>query len=199
MIAFLEGEVIEKDEHSLVIQTGGVGYRVEISTQTLSEISAGTSGVRLLIYHHFTDSDQRLFGFLEKREKRLFEHLITVKGVGPKLGLTIISGMDAGAIMEAIVEKDIQGLSRIPGIGKKTAERIVLELKEKMIGSAAESTAAGADSSAGSREEAIAALEALGFRNREAESAVMAAVKSNSGAGVSEIVKKALIELKAKK
>src|SRR5690625_7272889 len=87
----------------------------------------------MLIFNHITENDQRLFGFITEKEKNLFERLITVKGIGPKLGLTILSGMPAPALMEAIVTQDINSLVTIPGIGKKTAERMVLELKDKLI------------------------------------------------------------------
>lgn len=196
MIAFLDGKLEVKKSNYAVLNVNGVGYRIEISTTTFEQLPATGKHVRLLIHHHITDSDQRLFGFFSEQEQRLFEYLITVKGVGPKLGLTIMSGMKASVLIESIVQQDQQGLSRIPGIGKKTAQRIILELKDKIM----ETLGAGepvADHGASSnREEAISALEALGFRKRDAEKAVMSVIGDNGEAGVSEIVKLALTQLK---
>ena len=127
MIAFLKGYVEALSPDEVLMDVQGVGYRVEISAQTFEQLSPETE-VKLLIHHHITDNDQRLFGFYSKDEKKLFEKLITVKGVGPKLGLTIVSGLPAGLLIEAIATSDIATLSRVTGIGKKTAERISMEL-----------------------------------------------------------------------
>lgn len=192
MIAFLEGKLELKQSGFAVINILGIGYRVEISTTTYEHLPAAGEEVRLLIHHHITDSDQRLFGFFSEQEKKLFEYLITVKGVGPKLGLTIMSGMKAPVLIESIVQQDQQGLSRIPGIGKKTAQRIILELKDKILESIDVTGDTSDQQSSSIREEAISALEALGFKKRDAEKAVMHVVADNGNAGVPLIVKKAL-------
>ncbi|MEX2573555.1 MAG: Holliday junction branch migration protein RuvA [Balneolaceae bacterium] len=192
MIAFLQGILDIKKAHFVVINVGGVGYRVEISAQTYENLPSGGEEVRMLIHHHITDSDQRLFGFFSEREKQLFEKLITVKGVGPKLGLTIMSGLKAAVLIESIIQQDQAGLSRIPGIGKKTAQRIILELKEKMLESV-DSRDHSADGSVSNKEEAISALEALGYKKKDAEKAVMQISSEEGSADVSTIVKKALM------
>lgn len=195
MIAFLEGLLTEKENGFVILNVNGVGYRVDISLQTYEKLPAAGSGIKLLIHHHITDSDQRLFGFFTTQEQKLFEKLITVKGVGPKLGLTIMSGMQASMLVESIVQKDQQGLSRIPGIGKKTAERIILELKDKILeNTGLKERVDGSNPS--KREEAISALLALGFKKQRAEKAVMDIVGIDDRAEVQEIIKKALMQNK---
>lgn len=195
MIALLQGQIHTKEEGSCVLLVQGVGYRVHVSGQTLRSIPGKGGEVELLIYHHITESDQRLFGFADPTEMGLFEQLITVKGVGPKLGLTILSGLPASTLMEAIVSGDTGVLSGISGIGKKTAERMILELKDKLNtgGAVGGAVSQGALSS---HSEALSALEALGYRRRESEKALVAVSKNLEGASVAEIVKAALGELK---
>lgn len=192
MIAFLNGILHSKNEGELIIDVGGVGYSVEISSQTLGTLPETGKELRILIYHHITDSDQRLFGFATAKEKNLFERLITVKGIGPKLGLTILSGMPAANLMEAIVTQNTASLSGISGIGKKTAERMVLELKDKLFDESGPSVVTGSMQSRSKREEAVSALEALGFRKRDAEQAVQQIMAGGSDLTISEVVKQAL-------
>ncbi|MCC5907432.1 MAG: Holliday junction branch migration protein RuvA [Balneolaceae bacterium] len=196
MIAYLNGQIASKRENECILDVHGVGYLVEISSQTLETLPANGENAKLLIYHHITDSDQRLFGFTTQKEKNLFERLITVKGIGPKLGLTILSGMEAATLMEAIVTQNTSALSGISGIGKKTAERMVLELKDKLFDESQPSVVSG-DTQARSRlEEAISALEALGFNKRQASQAVNGIAGKMPKATVSDIVKQALAQLK---
>lgn len=196
MIAYLNGTLQQKTEEECIIDVSGVGYRVEISTQTLDTLPEIGKTLKLLIYHHITDNDQRLFGFASSKEKNLFERLITVKGIGPKLGLTTLSGMPAPALMEAIVTQDIKALSTISGIGKKTAERMVLELKDKLFDESQPSIVSGSTETRSKREEATSALEALGFSKNQASKAVNQISGKNPKASVSEIVKEALATLK---
>lgn len=196
MIAYLNGTLQQKTEDECIIDVNGVGYRVEISTQTLETLPDSGKKLKLLIYHHITDNDQRLFGFASNKEKNLFERLITVKGIGPKLGLTILSGMPAPALMEAIVTQDIKALSTISGIGKKTAERMVLELKDKLFDESQPSIVSGSTESRSKREEAVSALEALGFSMKQASQTVNQISGKNPKASVSDIVKEALATLK---
>lgn len=197
MIAYLNGILQQKSEEDCIIDVHGIGYRVEISSQTLETLPEKGSELKLLIYHHITDNDQRLFGFASNKEKNLFERLITVKGIGPKLGLTILSGMPAAALMESIVTQDIKSLSTISGIGKKTAERMVLELKDKLFDESQPSVVSGATETRSKREEAISALEALGFSKKQAAQSVNQIAGSNPEATVSEVVKEALATMKS--
>lgn len=199
MIAYLNGVLADKSTNEAVIDIQGVGYQVGISTQTFEQLPSTGEKLKLLIYHHFTDSEQRLFGFYSKREKNLFELVITVKNIGPKLGLAILSGLPADQITEAILQQDIGTLSQIPGIGKKTAERMVLELKDKigeLAGSTASAASAGGGKTTGVRQEAISALESLGYNKRSAEKAVTSALKNGFRDGtVTDLVKQALAQL----
>lgn len=198
MIAFLHGLLAEKHPNRAIIDVSGVGYEVGISTQTFASLPQLGSEVRLLTYHHMTESEQRLFGFLNNTEKSLFELLITVKGVGPRLALTMLSGMPARDIVASIARQDAIMLARTPGIGKKTAERLVLELKDK-VGSDSENfsaaTSMGKTIPGSPQSEAVSALEALGFKRVDAEKAVELSVADSSSDETGEIVRAALKRL----
>lgn len=196
MIAFLKGYIEEKREGEVILDVSGVGYEVEISSITQEQLESAGSEVKLLIYHHITDSDQRLFGFFSTDEKALFEKLITVKGVGPKLGLTILSGLPADQLIGAITNAEAATLSKVPGIGKKTAERIIVELKDKLAEYAASAGVTPTSSSeSGVMSEAISALEALGFKKKESEQAVLKALQNSGSEDASVVIKKALASL----
>ncbi len=190
MIAFLKGFVEEIEEGKVYLDVQGVGYGIEVSSQTIAQLKEGIE-VKLLVHHHITDSDERLFGFYTKQEKQLFEKLITVKGVGPKSGITIVSGLPAEHLVRAISTKDAASLSKVPGIGKKTAERIILELKDKLgeeVG-----VAGGVPASGGSTSDEVAsALESLGFKKTEAETAALKALQEEEIKTVPAAIKKAL-------
>jgi len=196
MIAYLKGKIVQKSEDRLILDVRDVGYGVEISNQTFQTLPEKGKELEILIYHHFTDSDQRLFGFTSQKEKNLFERLITVKGIGPKLGLTILSGMSAPELIQAIVTQNTSALSGISGIGKKTAERMVLELKDKLFVEGEPSLVSPGGEQLDKRSEAVSALEALGFKKRDAEKTVQSTVSADGSLTVSEIVKKALTEMK---
>ncbi len=197
MIAYLKGTVHAKSPEQLIVDVRDVGYSLEISTQTFEELPAEGEEIELLVYHHVTDNDQRLFGFITQNEKDLFELLITVKGVGPKLGLTILSGLPAEQITGAIVQEDKSALSKIKGIGKKTAQRMILELKDKMSEMVdATYSSGGATVSSNIKDEAVSALQSLGFKKRDSEEAVTLAARGDDLDGnVQELVKKALSQL----
>lgn len=198
MIAYLKGTLAHKTSDAIIVDVHDVGYEVEISSQTFEQLPAEGEELKLLIHHHITDNDQRLFGFFSNDEKELFELLNAVKGVGPKLGLKILSGLPAAQIIQAIVQSDKAALSRISGIGKKTAERMILELKDK-IGEMAAAATGQADLAVDGnlKEEAVSALESLGFKKRDAEKAVVAAARENSADGdVQILIKNALSQLK---
>lgn len=192
MIAYLKGHVEEIREDAVILDVNNTGYLIEASSTTLDQIRDAGSEIKLLTYHHFTDSDQRLFGFFTRSEKELFEKLITVKGVGPKSGLSILSGLPADQLIRAITGSDASTLSKVPGIGKKTAERIIVELKDKLEVPVTESGGQPLAGSSGVADEAMSALESLGFRKKESESAVMKAIKESGSDNASEVIKKAL-------
>src|SRR3979411_3195999 len=132
MIPHLRGRLLTKHPNQAIIETGGVGYDVTISIPTFSDLPSPGSEVALHIHTHVREDQIALYGFLRSSEKTLFEKLITVSGIGPKLAITILSGMAADEVVGAIRGNDIARLTRIPGIGKKTAERMVLELPDKL-------------------------------------------------------------------
>src|SRR5690349_22470667 len=134
MIAHLRGKLIARHPNQAIVETGGVGYDVTISVPTFSDLPPLGSEVALHIHTHVREDQLALYGFLRAEEKQLFEKLITVSGIGPKLAITILSGMQAEAMVAAIKGNNVALLTRIPGIGKKTAERMVLELRDKLEG-----------------------------------------------------------------
>ena len=132
MIALLRGTLIEKSPNQAIVEAGGVGYDVMIPVSTFTGLPDTGAEVRLKIHTHVREDALLLYGFLTTDEKTLFEKLIGVSGIGPKLGVTILSGMTAGDLIRAIRSGEVEKLVRIPGIGKKTAERMVLELRDKL-------------------------------------------------------------------
>src|SRR6516164_1369961 len=132
MIAHLRGKLISKHPNQAIVEAGGVGYDVAISVPTFSELPSVGSDVALHIHTHVREDAIALFGFLRADEKQLFEKLITVSGIGPKLAITILSGMPTSDMVGAIRANDHARLTRIPGIGKKTAERMCVELRDKL-------------------------------------------------------------------
>src|ERR1700723_2381908 len=132
MIAHLRGRLLSKTPNQAIVECAGVGYDVTISVTTFSALPNEGAEVTLHIHTHVREDQLALFGFAETQEKRLFEKLLTISGIGPKLAITVLSGIDSGRLVAAIRASDHGTLTRIPGIGKKTAERVVLELKDKL-------------------------------------------------------------------
>ncbi len=169
MIGSLRGSLREKTPEYVIVDVGGVGYQVYLPLPSFYEIGELGDEVVLRIYTHVRDDALRLYGFKDLPQQRLFEHLISVAGIGPKLAVTILSGMETDLLIGAIVDADIARLSTIPGVGKKTAERMALELKEKVEGLVPVTAAAGPR---GVRNDVLSALENLGYRPRDAERAL---------------------------
>ena len=176
MIAHLRGRLIFKRPNQAVIETGGVGYDVVISVPTFSELPGEGSEVSLFIHTHVREDAIALFGFLRAEEKQLFERLISVSGIGPKLAITVLSGMSFKAAVAAIRSNDVAALTRIPGVGKKTAERMVLELRDKLeqFGGA---VAPPARMSNPIEEDVLSALLNLGYQKVAVERAVAQAAQ----------------------
>jgi len=180
MIAHLRGKLLAKHPNQAVVETGGVGYDVTISVPTFSDLPAIGGEVTLHIHTHVREDLIALYGFLRPSEKRLFEKLITVSGIGPKLAITILSGMAADEMVSAIRGNDIARLTRIPGIGKKTAERMVLELHDKLPAEGvAEFRVTPAMSAV--EEDVLSALTNLGYQRAAAERALATVEKNGKG------------------
>ena len=175
MIAHLRGKLISKHPNQAIVEAGGVGYDVAISIPTFSELPSVGSDVALHIHIHVREDAIALFGFLRADEKQLFEKLITVSGIGPKLAITILSGMPTSDMVGAIRANDYARLTRIPGIGKKTAERMCVELRDKLEGFGAQQAVAAVSAV---EEDVISALTNLGYQRTLAQKAVERAVAS---------------------
>lgn len=180
MIAHLRGTLIAKHPNQAVIEAGGVGYDVTITVPTFSALPALGAGLALHIHTHVREDALALFGFLELQEKKLFERLIQVSGIGPKLAITILSGMAAAEMVSAIRAGDLARLTRIPGIGKKTAERMVVELRDKL---AAFGETPAVSAATPVEEDVLSALVNLGYPRPAAERALAAAGRSAAVAG----------------
>jgi len=180
MIAHLRGTLLTKHPNQVVVETAGVGYEVNISVPTFSELPANGSEVALHIHTHVREDVIALYGFLRPPEKALFEKLMTVSGIGAKLAITILSGMAADDMAAAIRGNDLARLTKIPGIGKKTAERMVLELREKLPAVSGISAPTVSTMSA-MEEDVLSALVNLGYQRAAAEKALQNAVKNGAG------------------
>jgi len=186
MIAHLRGRLLAKHPNQAIVETGGVGYDVTISVPTFSDLPAIGDEVTLHIHNHVREDLIALYGFLRPAEKRLFEKLITVSGIGPKLAITILSGMAADEMVKAIRGNDVARLTRIPGIGKKTAERMVLELRDKLPAEGVVESAVMPAISA-VEEDVLSALMNLGYQRAAAERA-LASVEKNGKATSFEVM-----------
>ena len=194
MIAHLRGTLMAKHPNQAVVEAGGVGYDVTISVPTFSGLPSLGSNIALHIYTHVREDVFALYGFLHPDEKQLFERLMTVNGIGPKLAITILSGMPADEMVKAIRGNDVARLTRIPGIGKKTAERMVLELRDKLAFAGAGDLTV-IPSLTAMEEDVLSALLNLGYQRANAEKAVTAVSKNGKGETFESIFREALAVL----
>ncbi len=181
MIAQVHGRLLRKGPQEAVVDVGGVGYRVTIPLSTFYRIGEPGEEVTLLTHTHVREDALALFGFLTAAEQALFERLIEVSGVGPKLAVAILSGIEAPDLVAALRSSDVVRLTRIPGVGKKTAERLVLELKDKVQGLAATEEPTPAAAAGSAKEDLVSALLHLGYSRPEAERGVDRALKEGEG------------------
>ena len=185
MIAHLRGRILEKSPNQATVECGGVGYDVTISVATFSALPAVGTEAALHVYTHVREDQIALFGFADRQEKRLFERLLTISGIGPKLAITVLSGISSDRLVSAIRAQDHATLTKIPGIGKKTAERVVLELKDKLddLATAIPETAGGGRRYGPVGDDALSALVNLGYPRAAAQKAIDAALEKDSSAG----------------
>jgi len=201
LIAQLTGKLVDKQPNTVIIDVGGVGYDVTIPLSTFYELGEPGIEVSLRIHTHVREDVLQLFGFWTPREKELFLKLTSVSGVGPKLAITMLSGMPAGELINAITNNDLVRLTSIPGVGRKTAERVVVELRDKLavisLEARAEDRAAreAASGDAAVRDDTIAALMALGYPKAIAERAVSFAVREEGERTIEAVLKRALRRL----
>lgn len=185
MIASLKGTVYSKKPEGVIVDVGGVGYHVNVSLSALTNIPAVGEVVSLHIYTHVREDAIQLYGFLTEEEKKVFVTLLGINGIGPRLGLAILSGMPVERFTEAVYNEDVSLLTTIPGLGKKTASRLILELKEKLPIAAVYSKEHPLST------DAVSALVNLGYKESLAKKAVEMAVKSGVNT-IEDVIKEAL-------
>jgi holliday junction DNA helicase RuvA len=195
VIAQLKGTLVEKSPTRLVVDVGGVGYDVLVPLSTFYGLGEPGSGVMLRIHTHVREDVIALYGFSTPLEQDLFERLIAISGIGPKLGLAVLSGIEPTDLIRAIRSQDVARLTKIPGVGKKTAERIGLELKDRLPAQA--TPAAGSVPASGRpedqlRDDLLSALVNLGYQSTAAEKAIDRALKASPDAGLEQALRDAL-------
>lgn len=189
MIASLKGIVQSKKPEGVIVDVSGIGYHVSVPLCSLGDIPEPGCSVFLHTYTHVREDMLQLFGFLTEEEQKVFKILMGISGIGPKLGLAILSGMPVQKFVESVQNEDVTMLSTIPGLGKKTASRVVLELKGKLPSLSDNGTSSGLEASAAG--DSISALVNLGYKKSLSESAVQKAL-DNGSAAIEDIIKEAL-------
>jgi holliday junction DNA helicase RuvA len=179
MIAHLRGKLIARHPNQAIVETAGVGYDVVISVPTFSDLPPLGSEVSLHIHTHVREDQLALYGFLRVEEKQLFEKLITVSGIGPKLAITILSGMPTDDMVNSIGGNDVARLTKIPGVGKKTAERMVLELRDKLP-AVGEQKVSAVPALTPIQDDVLSALVNLGYQRAAAEKALVGVDQTGS-------------------
>ena len=197
MIAHLRGRISDKHPNRVVVDVGGVGYDVFVPLSTFYGMGEPGSDIVLRIHTHVREDALQLYGFATPLEQELFERLIGVSGIGPKVALAVLSGIEPQELIRAIERGDLARLTAIPGVGKKTSERIVLELKDRLprVSAAAIAASDGDTQTAPLRDDVISALVNLGYHRPLAEKAAVSAVKVVPDAGFERTLKQALREL----
>lgn len=195
MIAFLRGRLLEKQPNRIVLDVNGVGYDVAVPLSTYYVLGEPAAEVSLRVHTHVREDALSLFGFATRLEQELFERLIAISGIGPKVALSVLSGIEPPEFVRAVQTGDVARLTSIPGVGKKTAERIVLELKDRLP-RAVVATPVGDDAApATTRDDLLSALINLGYHRPLAEKAVDAATKRSAGGDFEQLLRQALREL----
>lgn len=197
MIGLLRGRLLEKRPNQVILDVGGVGYLVAVPLSTFAALGELHAEVTLLIHTHVREDALALYGFLSQREKHLFELLLGASGVGPMLALKILSGMNVEELVPAIRTGDLARLTKIPGVGRKTAERMVVELKDKLDAVAIEAEKLAPASPAGVAADVKSALINLGYEERAADSAVAEAKRQAGSANFEKLLREALATLSA--
>jgi Holliday junction DNA helicase RuvA len=197
VIAHLRGRILEKHPNRIVVDVNGIGYDVAVPLSTFYQLGDAGADVSLRIHTHVREDALALYGFASALELDLFERLIGVSGIGPKLGLAVLSGIEPLDLIRAIEQADVARLTAIPGVGKKTSERIVLELKDRLPKVQVVAVAAGfmTEEPPALRDDLLSALVNLGYHRPLAEKAVAAAIKTTPDGGFERTLKQALREL----
>jgi holliday junction DNA helicase RuvA len=198
MIAFLRGRVLEKQPNRVIVDVQGVGYEVHVPLSTYYQIGESGADVALRVHTHVREESLQLYGFSTDLERQLFERLISISGIGPKLGIAVLSGMEPTDLVAAVQRGDVARLTGIPGIGKKTAERIVLELKDRVaqlvVAQPGEPAAVVSDSDR-LRADLLSALQNLGYHRPLADKVVDGVLSKESEPSFEQALKAALRNL----
>ena len=193
MIGYIKGKLVYFEDGVVILETGGVGYEINCSASVYKKLT-GEGGGEAYIYTAVKEDEISLFGFISAKEKKMFLNLISVNGVGPKLGITVLSYMDVEELAAKIVTEDVKGLSKVKGLGKKTAERIILELKEKISQTGVDlSAATPIEQDEEEEDDALSALLGLGFSKTES----IAALKQAKALGAVTVQQKIALALKS--
>ncbi|HEX5965087.1 MAG TPA: Holliday junction branch migration protein RuvA [Pyrinomonadaceae bacterium] len=204
MIAHLSGTLLSKNPNSVIVDVSGVGYEVNIPVSTFYELEDTGANVKLRIYTHVKEDALQLYGFKTSRERELFINFISVSGIGPKLGIALLSGMSADELIASIKSNNLARLTLIPGVGKKTAERLIVDLREKMTAlstsqveeeSGARPAMAEESTEDSVRSQALSGLMNLGYQRSAAEKAIDAALSEGGDISVESILKRSLRKL----
>lgn len=197
MIGFLRGRIADKQPNKLIVDVQGVGYEVHVPLSTFYDAGEEGADITLRIYTHVREDALQLYGFLTELERQLFERLIGISGIGPKLAIAVLSGMDPRDLLVAVQRGDVARLTSIPGVGKKTSERIVLELKDRLaqLPGTVAVEAVSANGVDRVRSDLLSALQNLGYHRPQAEKAIDATLQTMSDPTFEQALKAALREL----
>lgn len=195
MIAYLRGRIFEKHPNRIIVDVAGIGYDVAVPLSTFYGLGEPGGEIALRIHTHVREDTIALYGFATRVEQDLFERLIGTSGIGPKLALAVLSGIEPAELVHAIERGDVARLTAIPGVGKKTSERIVLELKDRLPKGETPLSPAGAAGAPALREDILSALMNLGYHRPLAERAVASAMKTVTDGDFERTLKQALREL----
>jgi Holliday junction DNA helicase RuvA len=198
MIAFLRGRVLDKHPNKLIVDVHGVGYEVHVPLSTYYDIGEEGADVSLRVHTHVREDALQLYGFLTALEQQVFERLIGISGIGPRLAIGVLSGIEPRELIAAVQRADVARLTAIPGIGRKTAERIVLELKDRLqqfAGAPPEAAAAPASPADRLRDDLVSALVNLGYHRPQAEKTVESTLKSGGDLGFEQALRRVLKDL----
>ena len=193
MIAHLQGKLVEKNPTEVIIDCNGVGYHVNISLHTYS-LLPNSDAIKLFTYLQIKEDSHTLFGFVEKSEREIFKMLLSVSGIGASIARTMLSSLEPKQIIQAIASADVVTIQKIKGIGSKTAQRVILDLKEKVL-KLYDLDEVSMIQNNTNKDEALSALEVLGFVRKSSERVVEKIVKENPEATVESIIKLALKNL----
>lgn len=192
MIAHLAGRLLSKSPQEIIVDVAGVGYRLFIPLSTFYKLGEPGDETRLRVHTHVREDALNLYGFLTAEEQRIFERLIEVSGVGPKLAVNILSGIEATELGAALRSSDVARLTRVPGVGRKTAERLILELKDKIPAVAGTETPLPETGQSALKEDLVSALANLGYSRTEAEKGVDRALRDDGDGRFEDLLRLSL-------